>query len=717
MEITGLRLSTTILCLLLATATFAGDAIPATTGVPSKSKLSERLIYSVDRTPEDTFETPRAVTVIGRDDLLRKNGMTLSDILMEEAGFTAIPERNGESTPIMRGLLARHILVMVDGVKINDSLWRTNTVTREQLNLIDVSQIERIEIVRGVVSVLGTEALGGVVNIITRRGADGSAGFGGTIGTRYGSADHSVAMPIDVWGRNGAISYHVGGMLSRVGDLEAGGNVGRQPYTGYDQRGAHANVQLALSSDKSLTVAYQALEQRGVKFWQSLVPAAAVKYNDYSIEPVRMRMATAAYQDLSSRVWADALNVSAYWNVQDDGTSRITAAKPTIEEFSFNKDRMIGVNVEIGKFIGSHHLLYGIDVSAEKIASATRTTNLPTDTAVVTRGRYTNGATYQSGSIFVNDKFNVTRFVTIAAGARYGSFRTKGAEDIPIFGKIDLNSTKKDTTSAFNVTVHAAQRLNFIAGAFRGFRAPNLDDMSKYFLLGNRATVEIPNPSMSPERIKSYEAGVKYETSSFAGSAFYFDNRLSDVIVRAPSTWNGLSFIDTSGDGKQQKGEPSILQNRNLGRAIIRGIEAEFRYKPAPWLLLFGNYTKTEGSDRSTGLPFPYIQPRFGTAAVRYTSNTTHAPWAELSLRYASSSKSTDGSATVIDVNHLETSPGFSVYTLRGGASLGEHFVVTAAIENLMDTRYSYFRYQTLSSYTAIYLPGRQLVLGTTYRF
>ncbi|MEO8033945.1 MAG: TonB-dependent receptor, partial [Acidobacteriota bacterium] len=706
-------------------ATAASDAATSESGVPAAApngtaqarQMGERLIYSVDRVPEDTFETPRAVTVIGREDILRRNGLTLSDVLAEETGFIVLPMRNGEGSPIMRGLLARHVLIMVDGVKLNDALWRTNTVTKEQLNLIDLSQVERIEIVRGVVSVLGTEALGGVINVITRKGPDGSGSFGGTVGVRYASADQSLASPVDFWGRTGALSYHLGGTLYKAEDLRAGGEIGRQNHTGYQETAFHGNAQYAVSPESSLTVSYQSLQQKDLQFWQLLLPGATPKYNQYDITPVRMRAATVAYQDLTSRSWSDALNVKAYWNVQDDGTERVTAAKPNSSELATNTDRMLGLNIESGKFFGAHHVLYGLDLEQERIGSDTATTDKTTGAVVNTRGRYTQGAKYQSTSVFLNDRFDVTRFATFTAGIRYGSFQTKGQEELPYFGHLDLNSTKKGTTGAVNVVVHATPQLNVIAGAYRGFRSPNLDDMTKYFLLGNRTTVEIPNPSMSPENITSMEGGLKYESSLFSGSAFYFQNDLTNLIVRAPSSFNGLPFIDTNGNGKKDTGEPAILQNKNLGRGTVHGIEADFRIKPTSWLLLFGNYTQTAGHDKNTGLTLPYIQPKFATTGVRFTPDNQYGLWSELAMRYASSSVSTDGNATVIDAAHLETSPGFRTYAIRGGMNIGAHIGVTAAVENLTNEKYSLFRYPTLSSYTAIYQAGRQLVLGTTFRF
>src|SRR5207244_2725197 len=132
----------------------------------SASKLSEGLVYSVDRTPERIFDAARGVEVITRDDIQRKGRMTeIADILIEEVGFYKTSGNAGGATAIVRGLSSRQILVMIDGVKINEATWRPSSDTKEQFNLVDPNEIERIEIVRGTVSVLGTEALGAVVNI------------------------------------------------------------------------------------------------------------------------------------------------------------------------------------------------------------------------------------------------------------------------------------------------------------------------------------------------------------------------------------------------------------------------------------------------------------------------------------------------------------------------------------------------------------------------
>src|SRR3954452_16940227 len=166
----------------MSVSAFAGDDKEATA-----RELSEGLIYSVDRVPERAFDTARAVEVITVREVWRKSGMSLAEVLQHEAGVSVINYDAPGGVPIVRGLHGKQVLVLIDGVKVNDTMWRS--ASKDYLGIVDLSQIERIEIVRGVVSVLGTESLGGVINIITRKGPPGTETFGGTIGTRYATSE------------------------------------------------------------------------------------------------------------------------------------------------------------------------------------------------------------------------------------------------------------------------------------------------------------------------------------------------------------------------------------------------------------------------------------------------------------------------------------------------------------------------------------------------
>jgi outer membrane cobalamin receptor len=182
----------------------------AETSVPlaETSRLSEDLIYSVNRSPQRTFDTSRSVEVITSEEIQRRAGRGLADILADTAGIYVRRFLVSGGSAVVRGLAGNQVLILVDGVKLTNGTW--GSTSADYLNLVNVSQIERVEIVRGVVSVLGTESLGGTINIITKKGSPNGDAVTGTVGFRYATADESASVPLTLMGQAGKFRYSAG---------------------------------------------------------------------------------------------------------------------------------------------------------------------------------------------------------------------------------------------------------------------------------------------------------------------------------------------------------------------------------------------------------------------------------------------------------------------------------------------------------------------------
>jgi outer membrane receptor for ferrienterochelin and colicin len=118
-----------IACAPLLRASEPADETNNTTAegnVATARELSEGLIYSVDRVPERTFDTARAVEMITISELWRKSGMSLVDVLQHEAGVAVVNVDGAGGVPLMRGLLGKQVMVLIDGVKVNDTMWRAD---------------------------------------------------------------------------------------------------------------------------------------------------------------------------------------------------------------------------------------------------------------------------------------------------------------------------------------------------------------------------------------------------------------------------------------------------------------------------------------------------------------------------------------------------------------------------------------------------------------
>jgi outer membrane receptor protein involved in Fe transport len=658
-------------------------------------RLSEELVYSVTRVPERTFDTPRAVQVITAEQIRRKAAFELSDVLSQESGFFISPAGNGGGSVIVRGLASRQVLVMIDGVKLNNSTWRTFSDVKEHFNLLDPSEIERIEVVRGVVSVLGSEALGGVVNIITKKGPEAAERFGVTLTTRYSSADEGKAGAVQVHGQGQRYRYIAGVSGVDAADLTTGGGVEAE-NTAYERRAGHLHFDFSPTTEKTFSLGYRAFE-RTTKYLSLLQSPLVI---DGNVDPMRMQMATLRYNDVTSRRWQDSLSVSASWNRQDDGRD-LEISVPRLAGSFYNRDTMLGLNVELGKFLGGHHLIYGVDHSREEIGSSLVSYIGAARIRVADRGDYLDGGKYEATAIYLNDQFSLTKWLTVTAGARYGRYHSSGRETLATIGAFDADSTWTNVTSSLNVVVHATDELNFVANYVRGYRPPNMHDLTSASAV-NPFVVTIPSVDIEAERMNSFEAGFKYDSGRFSGSAFYFDNDLSNILVTAIGTHNGRSFLDFNGDGRPNPGEPLVLKTANIGRASVHGYELDVRWLPTANLTLWGNYARTVGQNDDSQQTLSRIQPRLANAGVRFAASGGRRTWVEGVYSYGSESVGTNGA----------TFPGFHVYTLRSGAELTHRVSLTLAVENLFDERYRF-----TPSISLVDQPGRQLVMVTVLRF
>lgn len=659
------------------------------------------LIYSVNRTPESPFETSRAVQVISAEQIWRRNARTLPEVLFEEAGVFVQQTSYGSGAPIIRGQIGKQILILIDGVRVNNATYRFGP--SQYLSTVDLSMVERIEVVRGVGSVLGGDAFGGSINVITKKGpAPGDERpFGATFSSRYSTADRAVTGRAEAYGRSEKVRYLAGVTYRDSDDVEGGSGRGTQTSTGYGEQAGNLSLEVYLSPERTLSVAYQALEQQDVPRTDRIVDGTNTVFE---FDPQRLQLLTFSLQDLTDRSWSDVVRLTASWNHQDEGRREIRSNRLTTERLFTDRQTVGAVNLEIGASVGGgHELVYGADFSNESIDSRRRDVRIDTGAVTLQRGNFTDGASYDSLGAYLQDRFRLGKRLTVAVGARYNRFSASGSE-VSSVGTLDLDSSFDDVSGSASLLFAATPALHLVASVRRGYRAPNLDDLSVF---DERAEgTEVPNARLDPEHAVAYEIGGKYQSARLSGSLYYHRSALSDLLVRSAGVFNGLPFFDRNGNGVRDPSEPLVLQKQNVGEATIDGIEVDFRFALCPDWLVFGNATETTGDDDLLNEPLVRIPPRFGTLGLRWTSSgTKHTPWGELVGSFAEAQRRlapADISDTRIGAGGTD---GFAVLHLRGGMSFGEQFRITMAVENLTNEDYK------LHS-SGIFRPGRQLVLG-----
>ncbi len=659
-------------------------------------------VYSVDRVPQRVFDVARQVMVITGDDLRRKNPRSLPEALMGEVGLFVQQTDYRAGSPIIRGLMGKQVLIMVDGVKVNNATYRYGP--NQYLATIDLQMVDRIEVVEGVGSVLGSDALGGAINVIMKKGpGDGVERTGGAVRGRFSSADESLLSSVEAYTRKGPMRAIAHGTFSTLSDVEIGSDV-LQPGTGqFDEKSASARVEWFASEAVSVAGSYQFLQQDNVP--------RTDRYNDgwikYEYTPQRMQLATLTLSDQTPRLLSERSQVTLYFNRQDESVQEIKSSAPSTERQFVDADTMLGLNAEVFALAGeAHEIVYGVDYSHEWIDSARQDLNLTTSVLTPKVGRYADGSTYDTAALYAQDRWKATRWLSLTLGARGAYFGADGTQQTPV-GNVPFTLNTWGLAGSLSAVASITPQLNAVASVTSGFRGPNIDDVSAW--VEESGYVEVPaGTGLKPERIMNYELGFKFRNSRFTGSAFAYYAALSDLLVRAPSTFRGLPFLDSNGNGVQDPGELRIEQKQNIGEAAIYGASGRFRLRVRDDLTLYGNITYTRGDDTLNDVPLTRIPPLNGAGGVIWSPKVRWNPWIEANVLVgAAQTRLGPGDITDTRIGPNGTD-AYQAVTIRGGISVN-HLQLTAGVENIFDETYKYHG-------SGAYRPGRQIVLGAEIR-
>lgn len=673
---------------------------PGQSGAASDGDSIPVVVYSVNRTPERPFGTARAVTVISHDDIKRRNPRNFMDLLIEHGVFMHQSAYGTNMVPFVRGFDGKGVMILVDGVPVNDAMQRFDA------NLIDVNMIERVEIVRGVGSVLGSESLGGTINVITKQGpALGEAGALHTfVSSRYaGGGATGVGGRGELYGRTDRFQYRGGLSYQDNGELRAGGEGGTLAPTSYIERGANAHVDWFVADDKTLSIEGRHRELVDPPRYDRYADGSSLEW----LEPKSDRVGSLRYQDLTERRFWSALRVTTYTHRRAESQTRIATSKPTVRSESPAVGTVAGANLELTSFAGRHSFVYGLDWSNEKVSSTRRDSNMTTGVVTTSRGLYTDNSSFRTQAAYVQDRMSFGRFVP-TVGLRYSHFASKGYENTSA-GEFDIAGSNGAFTATANALYKASKSVNVVAGVTSGFRAPNIEDLAT---LDSRGLgYEIPNPEVEPEHITTYEAGVKIERPRLSANLMYQYSVVTDVMKRAVSgTYNGLTFFDANGNGTKDAGEQNIVQKINVGESRFSGPELDVRYSPLSSVQLTANYQFVIGRDPVNDSYLYRIPPAFGTATARWSPDVARRPWMQLVYNYAAAQHRL-GPDDIADVRiGADGTAGINVLSIRSGMEVVPHVSLHLALENATDRFYIY-------NGSGIARPGREVVGGLQYQF
>jgi hemoglobin/transferrin/lactoferrin receptor protein len=694
---------------LLTSSTLAAQS-PSPRDSASRSDSARRRVTSLGqvtvtatRTEKDVFNTPAAVSVIDSATLQRRLPNTPVDAFRDLPGLDVTGVGTNQTRPTIRGLGGQRILLLEDGLRLNNS--RRQQDFGELPAIAGISGIDRVDVVRGPASVLyGTDAIGGVVNIITADlPSSGSDSFRGWAGFRYSSADKQQTPSAGVQGRTGRFAFRASGAYrdthsysapsGRFGDIDLQNDV-RVNDTGVRDYSYNATAGWDLGRSQRLVARAEHYTARDAGFGYVAnsdlgatdAPTIQITYPDQDVSRYSFGWRATAL----STALADRVEVTTYLQQNARhldldvfipfGRGLPSTAGVTSEQRNWTDLQTVGFRAEVAKLLGSRVLMtYGADAfrdhSDNTDSSLTTVTGFgPPQSQVSTTSQVPN-ASFRSAGLFAQSDVRAADRVSVIVGARAQDVlaKTRATPDLTS----EYESRDRTVVGAANLLVRAATGLNLIGSVGRGFRSPNL--VERFF---NGPTPEgggfqSRNLDLDPETSLNVDVGARWRRGLVYAEGFVFQNDVHDGIA-----------IAATGDTVNRL---PVYQNVNVDRLRFRGLELTAGARALDMFDLSANFSRIQSkniTDPNSPVGDTYSRKFVFDAAWRPVGNRVSLGYA---LRHNGEQKDViAGSSPVGDVL-----PAFTVHDLRAQATLLENgrgrTSLVVGVNNLTNALYAEF--------------------------
>jgi len=689
-----------IAALIPAPATASAETAPDSLGSPAdtteKTYWVEEISVTASRTETRVIESPREIRIVDAIELRDSLTPGTPEALVELPEVLIQKTSLGGGAPIVRGLSGNRILLLVDGVRLNNSTYRIGL--NQYLNTVDPGIVDRIEVVPGAGSVLyGSDALGGVIHVMTPAPAENlpRLSYSGNLTAAEGSHTHAVRTS-RWWGS--------GGLIAGVGyrdfnDVRAGGGIGIQKPTAYSEWSANARALFLTGQRAHLSIGYQITRQNDVPRTDRVV---AGKDSLYVYDPQHRELFFARYEAKQISDVIQFASVSLSWNHQREGRTIITNSRSDVREEFLDDVQTMRLVAEARSLAGERTLLtYGGETYLDFVSSRGKDVNLADASETSTSGKFPDDGQHLSAGLFAQATHTLTNVTTMVGAVRFSTFRLTGTP-LGDFGKVSL--TNSMLTGSAQARFSFGEDDHLFAGISQAFRSPNMEDALAAGL--SNKGYDVPNPNLDAERSWSFEAGLK--TAGRIGGNGWPNHEsaqgiyrlgitayltlISDLIERTPTTFAGSDSLN---------GSP-VFHNENLGSARIVGISGSGDVHPFPTVRLRSSISWTRGTNSDLDQPMTRIPPLRGRVALRHDFSDG---WIELPLVWATAQKRLSPE-DIRDTRILDGgTPGYATVHLRGGMPLGNGIEFRASLENIADSGY-----RTHGS--GIDQPGRNLIVG-----
>ena len=733
---------------------------------PNPQQLSE-IILSVGRNKESRKKISKKVTLITSKKTELDLPQTSADLLYYGGGVRIQKTQGGGGSPVIRGFEANRVLLVVDGVRMNNAIYRSGHL--QNAITIDPNVLERTEVIFGPSSVgYGSDALGGVVHFYTIKPKINNEKQWTIKGLESYNTDlnHIVSnlnfeYSKEKWASFTSFSYSDFGDIimgeNRTHGFKSWGlnkftlskekfnttsvlnkNPNIQKNTAYSQFDLLQKFNFKMSESSNLIFNIQHSNSSNIDRYDKLNEynsAGDLKYAQWHYGPQKRTLLSTSYNFLKNNNWLKkGTVVAAFQKINESRHNRkyqsltMNSQIEDVEVFSINADFIRGdANVS--------SLSYGFEYTHNNVssiaygASLTKQNNSISNINKVNSSfkiptRYpSGGSNYSTAASYYEFRKDLSNKSNFSFGMRYTYtwLNARWLEEALIDANLNRIKTQKSSlTGSLGYVYRSNNTWQISANFSSGFRSPNIDDMGK--IRENRGLLSVPNMQLKPEYAYNSELGLTkfFDNKMTVFSLNLYYTHITDHIIRDyfqilndTSTQNPATILYNSEEVK-------TIANINSGRAYIYGFSFDSEAKIISNLIFKSNITFTKGGSVNSSTPLPSISPLFGSFYLKWINSNFKTQFSYKFSGYKNpedySSGGEDGleETPLLGFNGNEPNyygtPSWGIFKLSSSYKISNKLKATLIFDNIFDIHYREFA-------SGISSPGRNLNIVLEHKF
>lgn len=704
------------------------------------------VVVSANKTEESKKWVAQQMQVLTANEIAKTQSQTTADLLASTGSVYIQKSQLGGGSVSIRGFEANRVLMLVDGVRMNNIIYRAGHL--QSVITLDNAILDRVEILFGPSSTIyGSDAIGGVVNFYTKNplfAIEEKRNLKVNASTRYGSADNEFTGHFDVNLGGKKFASLSSFTYSMFDDLKGGKNQNPFYTTSYGERPYYAETiggkdSLVKNVDRYKQVysgytqysilqkfAYNQNEhvKHGLNFQYSNstdVPRYdrltdpnstddGLKYAEWYYGPQKRMLTAYDLNIINSEATFQNIHAGVnYQHIEESRHVRSFGSKNLSNRIE--KVNVIGANLDLLKKIEKNSIRFGLDAQYNTLKSTAHLDNIETGASSPLDTRYPDGDNNMLNiSLYASHTLKINNELVLNDGLRVGYF--------------SLHSTLVDTALLFHLPYTTidqsypvysgsiglvntpSEDLKFSILLSTGFRAPNIDDLSKIFESAPGSVI-VPNEDLKPEKTVNTELGITKifnEKTSWENVVYY--TRMFDAITTDTYNFNGQDSILY--DGSMSR----VYANQNKRNAYVYGFSSSIKSQCSDNLVLTFNLNYTYGRIKtdSSDSPLDHIAPLMMHFQLSYINHNFSS---DFIVNYNGWKKLKDYNLGGEDNEQYATPDGMPAWftlNLRASYRIANPITIQAGVENILDTQYRTFA-------SGINAPGRNIFVALRASF